>query len=297
MHFPTSLSCFVVVAAIWTASSRSMVAAAQTLNHSNIVNGTLRIIDLARISQQGSWQNSLGMRFVGVPKTEVLFCVWLTRVKDYQVYADANAGTDESWKRKTEVYGLPISETPEHPAHRVSWEDAKGFCRWLTRQERQAKVIPGDLHYRLPTDAEWSKAVGLADETGNTPEQRHQNMKAVFPWGTQWPPPAGAGNFADETLGVRSKQSIQEYPYIRGYNDGFATTSPVGSFLPNQYGLFDLSGNLLEWCEDEYSPGAHSPAYLQGARAMRGGAWTSNLPQTLMSGHRHCENPKCRYDY
>jgi formylglycine-generating enzyme required for sulfatase activity len=261
------------------------------------MNGTLMITDLARISQQGSWQNSLGMRFVGVPKTEVLFCVWLTRVKDYQVYAYANAGTDESWKRKTETYGLPISESPEHPVASVSWQDAKGFCRWLTRHEQQAKLISGDLHFRLPTDAEWSKAVGLADEEGDTPEKKHENMKPVFPWGTQWPPPAGAGNFADETLGVRSKQSMQEHPYIRRYNDGFATTSPVGSFPPNRYGLFDLSGNLLEWCEDEYSPGGHMPAYLQGARPMRGGAWPSHLPQTLMSGHRHYENPKCRYDY
>ncbi len=265
-------------------------------NDYSYMNATLTITDLARVSHQGNWQNSLGMRFVGVLETEVLFCVWLTRVQDYEAYAIANVGVDQSWKKKTEVYGLPISDTPDHPVYRVAWEDAQGFCRWLSQREQQANVISRDLHYRLPTDAEWSRAAGLADETGKTPEEKHQNMKAVFPWGTQWPPPTGAGNFADETLGVESRKSMQERPYISGYKDGFATTSPVGSFPPNQYGLYDLSGNLLEWCEDGYSPGGHLPA-LQSARSMRGGAWTSYLPQTLMSGHRHYENPKCRYDY
>jgi len=296
MRSAVSLSCFLVASVAW-ACSLPMVATAQSLNRSNIVHATLTMTDLARISQQGNWQNGLGMRFVAVPKTEALFCVWLTRVKDYESYAKANTDVDDSWKRKTEVYGLPISEGPDHPVYRVSWEDAKGFCRWLSRREQQANIISRDLHYRLPTDAEWSTAAGLAEEKGSTPEEKHQNMKAIFPWGTQWPPPAGAGNFADETLGVQSKTSMQERPYITGYNDGFATTSPVGSFPPNQYGLYDLSGNLLEWCEDEYSPGGHLPDYLQGARPMRGGAWTSRYPRTLMSGHRHYENPKCRYDY
>jgi eukaryotic-like serine/threonine-protein kinase len=139
--------------------------------------------------------------------------------------------------------------------------------------------------------------VGLNDEQGDTPEEKYEHMKEIFPWGTQWPPPAHAGNFADETLGVKSNQTIQERPYIKGYDDGFATTSPVGAFPPNQFGIYDLSGNLLEWCEDEYAPGARLPAHLQGAHPMRGGAWTSSFALSMMSGYRHYAYPSARFDY
>jgi formylglycine-generating enzyme required for sulfatase activity len=287
----------VLSSAIATSSIAPTTLAAQTVNQSNRLNTTLTTASWKLLLSGGNWQNSLGMKFVRVPKTDVLFCVWLTRVTDYEAYANANAGVNESWKKRTETYDLPISESPTHPVHRVSWEDAQGFCRWLSQKEQEANVISRDLYYRLPTDAEWSKAIGLTDEKGDTPQERHENMKPIFPWGTQWPPPAGAGNFADETLGHQSRKTAQEQPYIKGYNDGFATTSPVGSFPPNKHGLYDLSGNLLEWCEDEYSPTGGLPDHLQGARPMRGGAWTSHFAQTLMSGHRHYENPKLRYDY
>ncbi len=249
--------------------------------------------DWAGISKATPWQNSLGMRFVPVPGTEVLFCQWLTRVRDYTAYSEASPKVDSSWTKRTEAYGLPISESPDHPVCRMSWEDAKGFCRWLQEREQDLGIIPSGCSYRLPTDAEWSKAIGLENETGQTPEQKHKTAKVLFPWGTQWPPPAGAGNFADETL--HAGNSI--YPCIAGYTDGFPTTSPVGSFAPNKHGLYDLSGNLLEWCEDEYSPGGKLPLHLKDARPLRGGAWTSVYPVTLTSGHRHYENPKVRYDY
>ena len=52
--------------------------------------------------------------------------------------------------------------------------------------------------YRLPTDAEWSIAVGLDHETGDTPKDKNEKIKGVYPWGTQWPPPQGAGNYSGE---------------------------------------------------------------------------------------------------
>ncbi|HKB89622.1 MAG TPA: SUMF1/EgtB/PvdO family nonheme iron enzyme [Opitutaceae bacterium] len=52
----------------------------------------------------------------------------------------------------------------------VSWDDAKAFCEWLTKQERGSGALPEGMHYRLPTDEEWSVAVGLDSEPGNTPE-------------------------------------------------------------------------------------------------------------------------------
>ena len=192
-------------------------------------------INWERLSADNPWENSLGMKFVGIPGTQVLFCIWLTRVKDYSVFAASCPKTDPSWEKKTDTYGLPLSETPEHPVCNVSWYDAKDFCAWLTERERRGNILSSTLHYRLPSDVEWSKAVGLADEVGRTPEERCESQAAgVFPWGTLWPPPHGAGNFADETLRARALNSIQPRHCISGYDDGFATTSPVGSFPRNR---------------------------------------------------------------
>jgi len=108
----------------------------------------------------------------------------------------------------------------------VSWQEAKAFCAWLTATERTVgKIGPRD-QYRLPTDQEWSVAVG----------------DNKYPWGDEWPPPTNAGNYFDESA---VKQLPAGWLHIIG-NDGYARTSPVGSFRPNQYGLYDMgetSGN------------------------------------------------------
>ena len=64
-------------------------------------------------------------------------------------------------------------------------------------------------------------------------------------------------------------------------DDGYSETSPMGSFPPNDYGLFDLSGNVWEWCEDMFDGS-------EGSRVMRGGAWDS---QPLPASARGCGTP------
>jgi formylglycine-generating enzyme required for sulfatase activity len=101
----------------------------------------------------GDFVNSLGMEFVFLPGTQVLFGIWDTRVEDYRAYAQANPGVDANWKNP----GFKQGE--DHPVVNVNWGDAKAFCAWLTQKERKEGKIGQDQEYRLPMDKEWSAAV------------------------------------------------------------------------------------------------------------------------------------------
>jgi formylglycine-generating enzyme required for sulfatase activity len=155
---------------------------------------------------------------------------------------------------------------------RVSWEDAQAFCRWLSKKEGKT--------YRLPTDEEWSKAVGIAqkEEKKATLQEKNGKVEGEYTWGTDWPPPKGAGNFCDESRNVKAPNV--KYPkYLEGYDDGFPTTAPVMSFKPNEFGLYDLGGNVREWVEDWYNS-------EQTARGVRGASWYLLTGLDLRSSYR-----------
>ena len=116
-------------------------------------------------------------------------------VRDYAAYAAANAVVDGSWK-KPEYLGERLMQTDTHPVVMVSWNDAQAFCAWLTKKEMAEGKIKAGQRYRLPTDEEWSVAVSLGKEKGNTPEEKDQGIKDVYPWGKEWPPTKGGGNYS-----------------------------------------------------------------------------------------------------
>jgi len=99
----------------------------------------------------------------------------------------------------------------------VSWEEAQQFCQWLTARERAAGQLPADWSYRLPSDHEWSCAVeiGEREDAGKLPVEKREKIDGVFPWGLQWPPPKGAGNYAGEecSLPWRAEVSLRNVLY------------------------------------------------------------------------------------
>ncbi len=222
-----------------------------------------------------SFVNSLGMKFISVG--EMRWSVWPTRYRDYERFALATDLASKGWRDPG------FRQGPDHPAVMVSWEEAMKFCQWLTGEERRLGLIKSNQSYRLPTDAEWSEAVGLSTEKGNTPETRDMSVPNVYPWGSQWPPAVGAGNYT----GSETESDIA----IRGYVDGFAWTSPVGSFSPNAFGLFDMGGNVWEWCLDNWNAAT-------AEKVLRGGSWfNGDVPLSLLSSCRVHAAPDTRTDY
>ena len=206
----------------------------------------------------GIVENSIGMRFA--PVGNALFSVYETRVKDYAVFIKETGHMKNRWR------------TPDHPVVMVSWTDAMSFCQWLSDREHASGALPSNEFYRLPSDLEWSYAAGLSDERGLTPELRDMGVLDVYPWGREWPPRKGTGNYTGEETGSDVA--------ITGFNDGFPYTSPVGSFKPNDKGLFDMGGNTWEWVLDTWNPKARS-------RVLRGASWfQGSLQLSLLASCR-----------
>ncbi len=133
------------------------------------------------------------------------------------------------------------------PVVRVTWEEAAEYCNWLSAQAglppayaarggKMEAVLPIGPGFRLPTEAEWSRAARHAD-----------GSSLKYPWGAALPAPPGSGNYADESARPVTPVVLQ------GYDDRYAVSSPVGTFAPNALGFFDLGGNVAEWVHDAYS--------------------------------------------
>jgi serine/threonine protein kinase/formylglycine-generating enzyme required for sulfatase activity len=210
------------------------------------------------------WHNSLGMKFAKVGS--VHFAVIETRVSDFDAFVKATRhDAGRGWSSPG------FRQGQSHPVVNVSWADAQAFCQWLTEADRKQNLI-GNRVYRLPSDVEWSQAVGLQGESGATPLERDGRNKTTFPWGGAWPPAVGAGNYVDS------------FSY-----DRFENTAPVGSFRANAFGLHDLGGNVWEWCNDWSDS-------TQKTRVLRGGSWYMNLPTSLLSSYRRHLAPAERHN-
>jgi formylglycine-generating enzyme required for sulfatase activity len=217
------------------------------------------------------------MKFVPIPGTKILFGVWDVRVQDFDAFVKASGydatGGMYSYRSNNKLsqqcgdtWANPgFNQEPTCPVVGVSWEDAKAFCEWLTRKERGDGTIKENQAYRLPLVVEWDQAVGLTK----------------YPWGASWPPPSGAGNYAGSDLADADWNS--DWGTIDGYRDRFARTSPVGSFRANQFGLYDMGGNVRQFCEDMYLVRGKNTQMFQ--RSLRGASWIDYDPEILKSAY------------
>ncbi len=222
--------------------------------------------------------NTLGMKFVPVPITggptggqRVLFSVWETRLQDYEVFATE---TGLKWEKAKE---------PLLPVGGLYWGDAQAFCAWLTDRERKAGKLATNEIYRLPTDHEWSCAVGIGEQedAAKLPKEKNSKIPETYPWGSAWPPPKDAGNYAGKEM--EQALAAGKYNWVKqvlsDYQDAFVERAPVGSFAANGFGLYDLGGNVYEWCEDWYDS-------TQQNRTLRDGAWDASTRALLASAKR-----------
>ena len=190
----------------------------------------------------------------------------------------------KGWVREGRTWKAPgFTQEPTHPVCAVNWEDAKAFCVWLTQKERTAGRLGADQEYRLPTDAEWSQAAGMDELKNGTPEQK-MTLTTGYSWGPDWPPPPGAGNLAGYE--IRGRTWPDDWATLT-VGDGYAGTAPVGQYSANQFGLYDLDGNVEEWCGDLFNA-------ADAKRVIRGSAFTTGIASTAQWANREACDPQLR---
>ncbi|MFN8348808.1 MAG: SUMF1/EgtB/PvdO family nonheme iron enzyme [Spirosomataceae bacterium] len=166
-----------------------------------------------------------------------------------------------------------------HPVVHVSHNDAVAYCAWLSKKTGRT--------YRLPTEAEWEYAAGNG--------LKHSK----YSWGDS--ETAGVtGNVADQSYKSAFDGKFN-YNSFTGYTDGYAYTAPVGKFKTNEFGLYDMTGNVFEWCADWYgadyyanSSSSNPTGPATGAsRVLRGGSWTGT-PAFSRVAYRNLNTPSSR---
>ena len=273
---------------------------------------------LVEASKDRPFINSIGMRFVPAGTPGVLFGVWETRVQDFAAFVretghdaicDSAFGEpaftlekaprvkSAEWLQKGGSWNDPrfpneARQSDHHPVVCVSPLDAGAFCLWLTDKEREEGTSPEDARYRLPTDDEWSRACG----------------KSRYPWGNTFPPGSDDGNYSGTEAMIGEYEAFTDKLVKLRRKDTAPRTAPVGSFRENAFGLFDMGGNVWEWCDTWYLAGMNESRILteipglkddldgEGYRVLRGAGWNDRTEITMRTALRDRDTPRYRRD-
>ncbi len=223
--------------------------------------------------------NSIGIRFAWIPSGTFL----MGSPRD-----EAQRGNDETQHKVTLTTGfyLGVHEVTQSqwrvvmgavpsrfqgdnlPVEQVSWEDCQEFCKKLSQLDGK--------RYRLPIEAEWEYAC---------------RARTTTPF------------YFGETIDAEQANYLGDYTYGKGKKGvSRQQTTPVGSFAPNAWGLFDMHGNVYEWCADWYGPypqedlGDHQGSNKGSARVMRGGSWFGYPHRCRSAFRRSCTPAHRKYD-
>ena len=190
-------------------------------------------------------------------------------------------GNNPSYFTTEDWYGNPIALDLSRPVEQVSWNDATAYCAALTAREQAAGRLAAGWVYRLPTESEWEYACRAGTTT-------------AFYCGSALR--SGMANF----------YGYEEYDASVGdvYNPNgiyLACTTPVGSYQPNAWGLYDMAGNVWEWCRDWY--GGYPTGSVSdptgpasgSSRVIRGGGWYY-IAWYCRSAYRYHYSPSLRYN-
>lgn len=178
----------------------------------------------------------------------------------------------------------------EQPVVKVSWVEAARYCNWLSGRDGLPEVyrIEGDKvfvnkplpsGYRMPTEAEWAYCARAAG--------RDDLLK--YPWGSGFPPREVSGNYADASAASLLARVLSDY------KDGHVASTAPGSFEANPVGLYDLGGNVAEWCHDRYGiyPHASETEHVDPVGAeegdyhvIRGSGWKHSSISALRLSYR-----------
>lgn len=161
---------------------------------------------------------------------------------------------EERWvpQKNMKWSSVPWKIADDQPVVFVSWNDAQAFCKWLTQKEKRT--------YRLPSEAEWEMVC------------RGGHAWVRFPWGNRLPGDRDL-NFGD------GNPKLPES--LTTIDDGYVYVSPVGSYPPNGYGVYDMDGNVMEWVADYYERNYFENSPLEDpqgprtgtSRVNKGGNW------------------------
>jgi len=223
-------------------------------------------------------------------KYEVTVGQWreFTRDSHYKTDAENNGGgkagcysfkkgDNSKWRAGRDWESPGFAQSASQPVACVSHNDVTAFIRWLNRQ--------GSKEFRLPTEAEWEYAA-------------RANTQTVRYWGNDPDDACKYGNVADQT-------DHKGTTWTSGHkcNDGYFFSAPVGKFMANQFGLYDMLGNVWEWCSDRHgsdyyksSPrnNPQGPSSDSG-RVIRGGAW-NDWPAQVRAADRRSGGAASRTD-